>query len=510
MTRRTSSPRWLSALAVALTACGDPWPPPPPTASVSATSAPPPPPSVASTPAPAPSASAPVAALAKCPLRPATWAGWSPDGKWLLTAGAVPDASVHDEPIRDGSVEVWNLERGARTAGFDLGYAKEPERRLVLAYSSDGKTVLIAGTEGTTNRTLVVGDLDGGTSRLLNGAIFPVSAAVSRDGKLGVVGGGAAEVVTLELPSGKELARLPYSEGHTVAASVLSADGTVVLRENSDWKLAFLEAKTLKEKHSLSALAGPDWLVPVSPGGDKVAVINDKSASIVDAVTAKKIVDLKDRPKKVDMSADLVWFAPGGHTIALLTSADEVLLWSADDGALLAKISGVKFGNGDARVVHFSPDGASFVVGRKVYDAAKGAEQRELKGSFVSWGTGHEIVEATNGTLTLTGEGGASTATWPAADLSETSTTWPSPSGALVAWVPKGETRVRVLRMSDGATMELFVTTEHTGFAVRTDRRPAAFEGVGPAESCAAAEAGPGAKPKAGLLKEFFALRPLD
>lgn len=495
--------RCLPVALLAASGCGDTTHPTPVSAQSPAASAR----SSASSAAP-PGKTAQAVALPKCSLRPVTWAGFSPDAKWLLTAGAPEDTSGQEGPIKDGSIEIWSVERGERTGSLDLGNAKLPERPLVLAFSPDANTVLIAGMYGTTTRTIALGDLSLGATRFVDGALFPLSAEVSRDGKVGVVGGGAAEVVSLELPSGRVYARLPYSEGHTAANSVLSSDGSVVLREDGSQELAFLSTKTLEATLKMSAASGPDWAVPISPDRTKVAVLNEKGAAILDATTGKERVRLKGAPVVNPMS-DLVWFSPSGGAVALLTSTDELYLWSAADGAPVGS-GKAKLGVAlEERKLQWSPDGAVIIAGRNVIDAAKAMPLRALDGAFVTWVDGHEIVTASAGRLVRTGEAAAPIATWPAPDLADATPTWSSANGLLIAYVPKGDTHVRVIRMSDGAAVDLFTTTEHAGFVVRAGDK-ATYDGPAAAKTCPAAQAGAGATARPGLLKDFLALRPLD
>lgn len=506
MSKRTST-RWLSVALVAIAGCtagcSDSTHPTPVTATSPAVGAAA---RSSASSAAAPSASAVVATGPRCPLRPVAWAGWSPDGKWLLSAGAPEDNAMHEGPIKDGSVEIWDLGRGERTGSLDLGYPMQAGRTVVHAFSSDGHTALIAGPYGSTTATIAIGDLAAGSTRFVDGAIFPMSAEVSRDGKLGVVGGGATQVVTLELASGKVFARLPYSEGHSAAFSVFSSDGSVVLREDGEQNLSFLSTKTLDETRSMPAASGPDWTVPISPDHDKVAVLNDKGAAILDASTGKKLVTLKDGPAAVNPMDDLVWYAPTGRAVALVTSTDELYVWSAEDGARLAKVKVTL----QDRKIQWSPDGAAIIAGREVIDAAKGTKLRDLEGTFVTWIKGHEIVEAAGGKLVHRGDAKAPIATWPAPELADSTTTHASASGSLVAYVPKGDTQLRVIRISDGAVVDLFTTTEHAGFAVRVGANKPQFDGTAAAKTCPAAQAGPGATARPGLLKDFLALRPLD
>jgi len=133
MARRILSPALYCAVFVLLAACDRAGPATHAAPESSSSSAP----LAASA---APSALAPAAA-AKCDLetKKLDYVAWTPDGKFLITAGTGHGKRDGDKAVEDGSVDAWDLEKGERVFTFHLGTPKDERRSLILAYAADGK-----------------------------------------------------------------------------------------------------------------------------------------------------------------------------------------------------------------------------------------------------------------------------------------------------------------------------------------------------------------------------------
>lgn len=424
---------------------------------------------------------------------------WSPDGAFLLTAGT-GRGEAGEKPIQDGSVDAWDLRRGERVFTFDLGMPKADARPLVIGFAPDGKTAFSAGWADGIGQRLVAWDLVKGTTRTTElGVAFPAELLVAEDGKLLVMVGVAAQVLSVELPSLKKLGETPYSEGHADAGIDFDADEKVLLHRIDGAGVTLRDPRTLKAKKTVDGKR-------VSPDGKLIAVYAKKGSSLVLAASGKQHVKLEgvSFQEEADPILSMAAFSPDGSRIALLTSADhKLLLHDTATGKLL----GTAQAKDDAYNVSFSPDGRVLLAGGQVFeaDSLKPGVALAEPPAF-SFAGGHAL-------LTVTGESYVET---DAMTGKATGRRWELPGyttgavrsdGGFLAYAPEGSGRIRIVRLSDGAWVELGVVRrgdQQLGFVLGSD---GAFDGAPETKSCSGAAPGLTLKDQRGLLASFLAKR---
>jgi WD40 repeat protein len=199
-----------------------------------------------------------------------------PGGKEVFTAG------YHE-------ITVWNAETGALVRRLQ----RMPQRIQSLAFSQDGRQLLVAGgTPGEYGEVALVDPATGARTRVLD--TFPdiaLSAAYSADGRLVAAGSADAGVRVYELASAK---RLWTSKVHSdwVTGVSFSFDGKYVASSSKDMTVKVYETATgslfttynghnrnfgkYKGQYPIYAVRfAPDQLLACSAGGGKAIQLWD-------------------------------------------------------------------------------------------------------------------------------------------------------------------------------------------------------------------------------------------
>ncbi len=320
---------------------------------------------------------------------------FSPDGKTIATASSDSIAklwnlqgqqlqifkgySVFFSPdrktiasVRYDTVQLWNLQ-GQELQSLEVHSSSVNS----VAFSSDGKTIATASSDGTVKLWNLQGQdlqtLKGHSGEINSVAFSPdgkTIATASSDGTVKLWNLQGQELQTLKDP-GNELYSVAFSpDGKTIATA--SYDKTVKL-----WNLAGQELATLKG-HSSTV-----WSVAFSPDGKTIASASSDSTVKLWNLEGQELATLKGHRGVVKSVA----FSPDGKTIASASSDGTVKLWNLMGQKLQTLPSERYMKKGHSNEVTsfaFSPDGKTLVSASsdgtvKLWNLA-GQELQTLKG----------------------------------------------------------------------------------------------------------------------------------
>jgi WD40 repeat protein len=340
-------------------------------------------------------------------------AAFSPDGKFLATAGEdaaitiwdlatgdkskvlaslsnaalalaiSPDARTIATGSQDYKVKLWDTYgNNFRTLPNDSGYA------VSLAFSPDGR-ILAAGTDAGLEAEQIVGTItlwnavSGKVLRKLPGHMPKTNCiAFSPDGKLlascgGIFAQGTAfdrGVKLWDVASGAEIFSFDELDGLPFGLS-FSPDGkTLAVATGNPGKsgaLIFIETLT-KRAATLEADAAFQSVTYHPMGRILAAALDDGAIWLIDTVTLETIRTLRGRPVIPPV------FSPDGRILAAASAGpeDTIQLWNVDDGNPLFVLSG------HFREIHrfaFTPSGKILVSSSgdttvRVWDVVAGRE----------------------------------------------------------------------------------------------------------------------------------------
>jgi WD40 repeat protein/serine/threonine protein kinase len=310
---------------------------------------------------------------------PVHWLAFSPDGRWLASAGD------------DRVVKVWDMATGQ--ARFTLRGLSQPI--WSVAFSPDGRQLASAGCEYDADGRPLPGevkvwDLAKAEAILtLQGANAPVlGVAFSPDGKrlAGATAGGQdtehqaapGQVMVWELATAKVVLTLQGSS-EPVLSVAFSRDGRWLASGSGDTTIRVWDTQTGANVLSLRGHTAPVLGVAFSPDGRRLSSAGwDHTVRIWDRLQGKEIATLRGHVAGVAGVA----FSPDGRQLASGSWDQTVKIWDADTGRQKASLRGH---NGLVACVAFSPDrwrlastGADRTV--KVWDVAAAVAPFPLEG----------------------------------------------------------------------------------------------------------------------------------
>jgi WD40 repeat protein len=260
---------------------------------------------------------------------------FSPDGKYLLTAGT------------SGIVQVWDLESG-QLASSTAAHSTIGD----LDFGPDGQTIVT-----------VSGDAEAKLWR------FSVS--------------GLQEITTLA--------------GHTarMRAAEFNPDGSQLVTSSADGTIRYWDVSPFGNEE-LPPFIGHESRVTdvdISADGSRlVSASNDGTAIVWDLSSGTRLITFSEQTGRVN-SAD---FSPSGDLLATGSEDTSVFIWHAESGELLTKLEGHVEGNvgnffQGVIDVQFSPDGERVASAAadgwvKVWDVNSGAELFGIQGHPEGYG----------------------------------------------------------------------------------------------------------------------------
>ncbi len=294
-------------------------------------------------------------------------AAFSPDGKWVVTAGPdnTPQVWGEEEP---GWVEVAAQLRGHKDIVYTAVFS--PDSKWVITASRDNTARVWEAATGK-----VVAELHGHTDWVL-------SAAFSPDGQFVVTASRDHTARVWEARTGKVVAEL---HGHTgaVHSAAFSPDGQLVATASWDHTARVWEARTGKVLAELRGHTGdvPNWRFGAD-GQFGVCVYRDGEIQVLGErqtdTSATVLATLPGHTGWVTRGA----FSPDGKWVATVSADDTARVWEARTGRVVAELQGH---TGPVISTMFSPDGKWVVTASvdgtaRVWEAATGKVVAELRG----------------------------------------------------------------------------------------------------------------------------------
>jgi WD40 repeat protein/serine/threonine protein kinase len=336
---------------------------------------------------------------------------FSPDGKWLASAGTDGTVRIwdpangrqirilagHDGAVmsvdfsadskrlasagQDRTVRIWDVEDGRELFTF----RNHGELVYQAVFSPDSKRLASASGDQTAR----VWDASNGQEALvLRSQDAFYSVAFSRDGKR-LATGGDSEVVRLwDAADG----RLILSKaGHTgkVNRVAFSPDSKRLVLAGRDGAVKIWAVDSGQELATLRGHTSVVTSVAFSLDGKRLATAgNDMTLRVWDAVTGQQLALLKGHTGPVSGLA----FSPDGKRLASASKDGTVKVWDADREQGPMRLKGHRF---EVNHIAFSPDG------KRVATAAGNWKEAGGEGKIWDLGRGQEILSLPEQTLAL-------------------------------------------------------------------------------------------------------------
>jgi WD40 repeat protein len=242
---------------------------------------------------------------------------FSPDGRWLVSAGGSEFKPERNGGKTSAQVKLWDV-----TAGKELGeFTGHTNKVFSAVLSPDGKTL----ATGSADQTVRLWDVVTRKQRaVLEGHSDAVwSVAFSADGKT-VASASADRTVNLwDAITGKKPITLRAHEDE-VRAVALSPDGKTLATGSADWTVRLWDLVTQKERSVLKAHQGGFQSLAFSSDSNTLATGSlDETVRLWDVATGKERGTLRGHRSGISAVA----FSPDGRTLASAGMDDAVRLW---------------------------------------------------------------------------------------------------------------------------------------------------------------------------------------
>ncbi|TNE68977.1 MAG: hypothetical protein EP344_00915, partial [Bacteroidetes bacterium] len=281
---------------------------------------------------------------------------YSPDGKYVVTAGADRTAKVWEVNNKKVVLEL----PGAAIASFS------PNGEQIV--TADGKTAIIWSAQ--TGKKLQ--ELSGHKKEVWSAIFSPDSRYVLT----------ASLDKTACLWSKENGQRLHNFSGHRkgVWSATFSPDGKNIVTSSSDNAAYIWDVQTGLKMRELSGHKGEIFSAKYSPDGSKIVTASfDGTAKVWNVQTGKEIHELKGHRLRV-WSAE---FSPDSRNIVTAGNDKKAIIWKASSGQNLQVLTGHSDG---VRVATYSPDGKHIVTTgnfsnwARIWDTQTGNQVSALKG----------------------------------------------------------------------------------------------------------------------------------
>jgi len=245
---------------------------------------------------------------------------YSPDGKWMATAGG--------DPGRFGAVTLWLAEpSGGGKPVRDL--LESADSVFAVAFSPDSKRVAAAGAD----RAIRVWEVDSGklVALIEDHADWVLDLAFNPDGKRLVSASRDKTCKVFDLAKKESLATFP-GHAQTVYCVAFSPDGKLVASGGEDNAVRFWNADDdAKQVRQTGGFGGAVFKIQYTPDGKSlVACGSDKSVQVIDAGNASRKLTLQGHTDWVYSFG----ISPDGKTLASGSWDGEVKVWNLADGKL--------------------------------------------------------------------------------------------------------------------------------------------------------------------------------
>jgi RNA polymerase sigma factor (sigma-70 family) len=274
--------------------------------------------------------------------------------RWVVGVDLAPDGRTALSAGLDGTVRLWDLERGEEVRRFD----GHDGGVVTVAVSPDGRTALSGGQDGT----LRVWDVGSGRRlRLLRGHAGQVRCVrFLPGGSRAVSGGGDATIRLWDVEAGKELRRL---EGHAAEPMTVavSPDGKRLLSAGFDGTMRLWDLDRGEELCHFNWKGGSVYATAFSPDGRRALSGGD------DRIVRLWDLDTGEELRRFEGHVDGVFavaFSRDGRRALSGSQDGTVRLWDVEAGRQIGRLDGhsdgvfsVAFDRGGRRAISGGKDG---------------------------------------------------------------------------------------------------------------------------------------------------------
>lgn len=274
------------------------------------------------------------------------WAlAFAPDGRWLVTGGST------------GQVRAWDPAQGDGQTPLTLADDLREDVRAV-AFSRDGR-LLAAGGDSRPLTRLWDWDQRKEVALLPGHRTWLEALAFSADGRTLVVAGAhGQESRQIHLWDVERRQRRAVLDGHVggVWAVTFSPDGQTLATSGRDGVIKLWDFAREQVRQTLLGHTSEVYALAFSLDGTKlVSSSRDKTVKIWDLATGHELHTLLGHRAEIRAGA----FAPDGRTVASASQDGTARLWRVADGRELATFKLT----GGANAIAYSPDGRTLAVG---------------------------------------------------------------------------------------------------------------------------------------------------